>query len=263
MSSLIDSLLNGTDDVRPERPAPRDRQLAEAVRRKVVNARGFLTLSEAECRALCQLLEARPADPFVSPKFSLDDLKKLGLEQPEELTNPLTDDEDDEDDPELAAKRPERLIPTHLALVAPNLTPGHDSPIPLSFLAAKSKGAPKGAPKGEPEPALEDEEGEEEPEGYRPQRDGYGRVIDAAPEVDVPDVDQQLEARAMAMIWGAGGPSLTEDQPTAPKDLAETSLAVASAKALRAQRPVKTKRDLTPRVPSASAAALAQRAAAL
>ena len=129
--SLLSTLL-GTPE--PDE-APRLSEKAEhkRVQKLISESSGYLTLGPAEVRVLKGLLRERSGDnPFTQSQFTVKDASLLGLEidpnddagsnqsTTQELTNQSQMDYE------------AGMLPAHLALVAPDLTPGHSSPVSTS-----------------------------------------------------------------------------------------------------------------------------------
>ena len=166
-------------------------QLNEAVRvRKLINeSTGYLTLGPGEVRALQTLLKEGMSAVFVRGSFSTQDAEALGLDIDAE--NQEGGDEGSGTDPNQSLTNRSQdeyagLLPAHLALTAPDLTPGHSSPIPTS-MAHKLVGTPE-VPQHQTAPP--------------PQQHSA-----PAPSHQPSAAEEKayLESRANAMLFGSGG----------------------------------------------------------
>ena len=110
------------------------------VRRMIMESNGFVTLNPGEVRALKRLIGEgrRDSNLFVQGSFTTDDLEKLGLQVEDGFEGkggwrPPTDDGSDNvgDDGEVS-----QLFTPADAVIAPNVTPGHDQPIPPEVVRA-------------------------------------------------------------------------------------------------------------------------------
>ncbi len=158
---------------------------------------GYLTLGPRETAALKKLLSERSySGVFVQGSFTTGDADALGLDiDPETEGGGGGGPSDQQLRNQSQMEYDAGMLPAHLALVAPDLTPGHNSPISTSE-AQRVIGPQEQAPTA---PPLEQQQ--------------YSQPPAAAPQSQ-PSAQPQstAESRALSMLnfGGLGGPSLTE-----------------------------------------------------
>lgn len=114
-------------------PSLSEKAESKRVQRLITESNGYLTLGPAEVKVLKRLLNERHGDdPFTRSPFTVKDAGLLGLEiDPNDDTgsNPNTTHELSN---QSQMEYDVGMLPAHLALVAPDLTPGHSSPVSTS-----------------------------------------------------------------------------------------------------------------------------------
>jgi len=131
-----------------------ERANVSRVRKLVMESNGYLTLGPQETAALKRLLSERSSSGvFVQGQFTTGDASALGLEiDPDEGGGGSGGEQQLQNQSQ--AEYENGMLPAALALVAPDLTPGHSSPISTSE-AQRVIGvqAPPAAPAPAPAPA--------------------------------------------------------------------------------------------------------------